>query len=231
MAELLTAQGLGKRYGGEPVLADFSLALPAHARVALLGPSGSGKSTALRLLAGLDTADAGELSRAAGCRVGFVFQQFHLFGHLTALQNCTLALRKVQGLAESEACERAGAALEEVGLAAHADKRPAALSGGQAQRVAIARALCLQPGVMLFDEPTSALDPETAQEVLQVIRALARRGMAMVLVTHAVGFVRDTVDEVLFLEAGRIHWRGPTADFFAADAPPRIRRFVEAHQA
>ncbi|MGB1556141.1 MAG: amino acid ABC transporter ATP-binding protein [Oceanococcaceae bacterium] len=231
MTELLHARNLSCAFGGKTVLHDFSLSLQAHDRVALLGPSGSGKSTALRLLAGLEDSHSGSLDKPQQTRVGFVFQQFHLFAHLSAAQNCMLALRKVHGLSAEAARARAEKALDAVGLLAHADKRPGQLSGGQAQRVAIARALCLEPCVMLFDEPTSALDPETATEVLQVIRDLASQGMAMVLVTHALGFVQQTTRDVLFLEQGHTVWRGPAEEFFSDSAPERIRRFVDAHQA
>jgi len=156
-----------------------------------------------------------------------VFQQFNLFPHKTVLQNITLAPVKVKGVAPAAAETRARELLTIVGIPEKADAVPADLSGGQQQRVAIARALAMDPKLMLFDEPTSALDPEMIREVLDVMRALARGGMTMVVVTHEMGFAREVCDRIVFIDAGRIVEQGPPAEFFAAAKSPRAREFVD----
>ena len=158
--------------------------------------------------------------------VGMVFQQFNLFGHMTVLENLTLAPRRIHRTPRAQAQEQAMALLRRVGLQEHGAKYPWQLSGGQQQRVAIARALAMQPKVMLFDEPTSALDPEMVQEVLDVMRELAHAGMAMVVVTHEMGFAREAADRVLFFDEGRIAHEAAPAEFFGQPASERIRAFI-----
>jgi polar amino acid transport system ATP-binding protein len=215
----------------------------------LLGPSGSGKSTLLRCMNHLETADAGyvridgelmgyrengdhlvELRPAEVARkrrsVGMVFQRFHLFGHLTALQNVTEGPVRVLRRPRAEAEAAARTLLDRVGLADKAGHYPAQLSGGQQQRVAIARALAMDPRVMLFDEPTSALDPELVGEVLDVMKGLARDGMTMVVVTHEMGFAREVADTVVFLDHGVVVESGPPDQVLGAPRHERTRAFL-----
>jgi polar amino acid transport system ATP-binding protein len=159
-------------------------------------------------------------------RIGFVFQQFNLFPHLTVLENCTLAPRRLRKLPAKEADDLAMSLLERVGLAHKACVYPGELSGGQQQRVAIARALAMNPPVMLFDEPTSALDPEMVGEVLQAMKGLAREGMTMVCVTHEMGFAREVADRVIFMDQGRVLERATPESFFQTPEHPRAQRFL-----
>jgi ABC-type polar amino acid transport system ATPase subunit len=207
--------------------------------IVIAGPSGSGKSTMLRCINGLETVDSGEVRfdgqavkpgkglSALRAQIGFVFQQFHLFPHMTVLQNITLAPVKVKGIAAPEAKKIAQQLLERVGISEKADQYPADLSGGQQQRVAIARALAMDPKLMLFDEPTSALDPEMIREVLDVMRDLARDGMTMLVVTHEMGFAREVCDRLVFIDGGLIVEEGPPAEFFANARSERAREFVD----
>lgn len=205
----------------------------------LLGPSGSGKSTLIRtvtrleeiqrgrvLVGGVDvasrTVDINRLRR----RIGFVFQAFNLFPHLTARGNVELGLRRLRRMPKAEARDRAMAELARVGLADKAEALPARLSGGQRQRVAIARALAMDPEIMLFDEPTSALDPEMVGEVLQVMKALARGGMTMIVVTHELGFAREVADAVWFLDRGEVLESGPPGVVLEEPRHERLRRFL-----
>jgi polar amino acid transport system ATP-binding protein len=204
----------------------------------LIGASGSGKSTVLRIMSGLETADAGEVwvnevplhdaRRAKEIRghVGMEFQQFNLFPHKTALGNVTLALIKARKMSQTDARKRAIDALDRVGLADRADYYPSQLSGGQQQRVAIARALAVEPGIMFFDEATSALDPELVGEVTEVMRGLARDGMTMVVVTHEMGFARKTADRVVFMDKGVIAEQGAPEDIFVNPQNDRTRQFL-----
>ena len=206
--------------------------------VALVGPSGSGKTTLLRCLNGLarpqrgivrfdgaPLGDAHALDRQRR-RIGFVFQRFNLFPHLTALENVATAPRRVLGRPRAEAYAAAQALLAKVGLADRADAYPAQLSGGQQQRVAIARALAMSPDLLLFDEPTSALDPETIHEVLDVMRALAKEGTTMVVVTHEMGFASEVADRIVFMDRGRIVEVTGAAEFFRAPKSARAREFL-----
>jgi arginine/ornithine transport system ATP-binding protein len=246
----LHAQGLRKAWGGREVLRGVSLQARAGQVVVVIGPSGGGKSTLLRCLNLLEQPDAGELRlgeetlrlvpdrdgslRAADAaqlrrwraRLGFVFQGFHLWPHLSALENVMEAPVQVRGLPRAVARERAAALLAQVGLDGRADALPSRLSGGEQQRVAIARALAMDPEVLLFDEPTSALDPERVGEVLRVIRGLAAAGRTMVVVTHELGFAREVGDELLFLADGRVDAQGAPAHLL--DHPPteRLARFL-----
>jgi ABC-type polar amino acid transport system ATPase subunit len=213
---------LHKRHGDREVLRGIDATVEKAETIALVGPSGGGKSTLLRALNYLDPFDRGsitiagiELTPGMGTgggkilqdlrrKVGMVFQQFHLFPHLTALENITLAPRVTRGVLGAAAATRARELLERVGLGDRGDAYPAQLSGGQQQRVAIARALAQEPEVLLFDEPTSALDPEMRDEVLAVIRELDGTGMTMLVVTHEMHFAREVADRVWVMEAGKI---------------------------
>ena len=207
--------------------------------VVVCGPSGSGKSTLIRtvnrleniqsgriVVAGQDIHDRSQNINQLRARIGFVFQQFNLFPHLTALQNCTLAPMRLLGWSKAQAQEAAMALLDRVGLAHKAQAFAAELSGGQQQRVAIARALVMRPPLLLFDEPTSALDPEMVGEVLQVMKGLARDGMTMVVVTHEMGFAREVADRVFFMDQGQILERATPGAFFNAPQHPRAQQFL-----
>jgi ABC-type polar amino acid transport system ATPase subunit len=243
---LLQARGIHKSFGDHEVLKGIDLIVQRGEHVVICGPSGSGKSTLLRTINLLEEPTAGSLvidgveygpggepgvkrGRAIELRriTGMVFQQFNLFGHLTALENIVLPLRSVLGVGRDEGAERAALALQRVGLLRWASHYPAELSGGQQQRVAIARALSLDPRIMLFDEPTSALDPELVGEVLGVMRAVAESGMTMVVVTHELGFAREVGDQCVFMEDGNVVERGGR-DLFTQTTNPRTRHFVEA---
>ena len=204
-----------------------------------MGPSGSGKSTLLRCLNGLETADSGTIvvdgipldddkhhRLEIRKEVGMVFQSFNLFPHLTALENVNLAQMRVRKKSKAEATQRSMELLQTVGIADKADNYPAQLSGGQQQRVAIARALAMMPKVMLFDEPTSALDPEMINEVLDVMKDLARSGMTMVVVTHEMGFAREVSDWVIFMDEGQIVETGTAEHFFENPQEERTKRFL-----
>jgi polar amino acid transport system ATP-binding protein len=230
---------VNKSYGSFKALSDISERIGAGEVVVVCGPSGSGKSTLIRTLNRLEAIDSGRILlggediyrrgldvNALRAGIGFVFQQFNLFPHLSALRNCSLAPMGLRNLSRAEADERSHALLKRVGLAHKADALPAQLSGGQQQRVAIARALAMQPPVMLFDEPTSALDPEMVGEVLSVMRDLAAEGMTMVCVTHEMGFAREVADRVLFMDAGRVLERATPEAFFNRPQHPRAQAFL-----
>jgi polar amino acid transport system ATP-binding protein len=236
---MIALEAVNKWYGHYHALVDVSENVARGEVVVICGPSGSGKSTLIRTLNRLETIQSGKILvdgqdiHAPGLdlnefrsRIGFVFQQFNLFPHLSALENCTLAPMRVRGLDAASAQARARALLERVGLAGKADAYPSELSGGQQQRVAIARALAMQPPLMLFDEPTSALDPEMVGEVLLVMRDLAREGMTMVCVTHEMGFAREVADRVLFMDAGRVLERASPTEFFQQPRHPRAQQFL-----
>ena len=231
--------GVHKSFDTLRVLRDINLQVAKGEVVVVCGPSGSGKSTLLRCINGLEPIQAGEIFvegrslqdprtdlRRLRADIGIVFQSFNLYPHLTALENVTLAPRKVRGLTEEEARAQAVALLEKVDIPDKADAYPAHLSGGQQQRVAIARSLAMQPKVMLFDEPTSALDPEMIQEVLDVMVALARDGMTMVVVTHEMGFARQVADRIVFMDEGEIVEVAPPAPFFTEPVHERTKLFL-----
>jgi glutamate transport system ATP-binding protein len=236
---LVELVGIRKAFGDNVVLDGVDLSVSRGEVIVIAGPSGSGKSTMLRCVNGLESVDEGEVlfdgqpvttGKALSqlrAQIGFVFQQFHLFPHMTVLQNITLAPVKVKGIAADKARAMAGELLERVGIAEKADQFPADLSGGQQQRVAIARALAMDPKLMLFDEPTSALDPEMIREVLDVMRDLARDGMTMLVVTHEMGFAREVCDRLVFIDGGQIVEEGPPAEFFANARSERAREFVD----
>jgi len=236
---MIRFEHVNKWYGAYQALVDVNETIAKGEVVVLCGPSGSGKSTLIRTLNRLEPIEGGRIEidgkdihapgtdvNALRSRIGFVFQQFNLFPHMTALQNCTLAPVRLGRLSPAQADEQGRALLERVGLAHKADAYPAELSGGQQQRVAIARALAQKPPLMLFDEPTSALDPEMVGEVLTVIRGLASDGMTMICVTHEMGFAREVADRVLFMDAGKVLERATPADFFLRPQHPRAQQFL-----
>jgi polar amino acid transport system ATP-binding protein len=235
---IINLSGVSKSFGATQVLKEINLDVRPGEVLVLIGASGSGKSTVLRIMSGLETADAGEVwvnevplhdarrAREIRGHVGMVFQQFNLFPHKTALGNVTLALIKARKMSPADARKRAMDALERVGLPDRADHYPSQLSGGQQQRVAIARALAVEPGIMFFDEVTSALDPELVGEVTEVMRGLARDGMTMVVVTHEMGFARKTADRVVFMDKGVIAEQGAPEDIFVNPQNERTRQFL-----
>jgi polar amino acid transport system ATP-binding protein len=238
---MITLERVNKWFGRYHALIDVSETVARGEVVVICGPSGSGKSTLIRTLNRLENIQSGRIIidgqdvHAPGLdinrfrsRIGFVFQQFNLFPHLTALENCTLAPVRVHGLAAAEARARATDLLERVGLAHKAHAFPSELSGGQQQRVAIARALAMQPPLMLFDEPTSALDPEMVGEVLDVMVGLAQEGMTMMCVTHEMGFARRVSNKVIFMDAGKIVEDCSKDDFFGQPEArsPRAKDFL-----
>ncbi|USD66176.1 amino acid ABC transporter ATP-binding protein [Vibrio sp. SCSIO 43136] len=225
-----------KWYGQFQALHQIDLSVKSGEIVVVCGPSGSGKSTLIRCVNGLETFSSGQLDvlgHPAGSRaqtpgaVGMVFQHFHLFPHLTVLENLTLAPMRTLKLSKQEATKQALEFLERVKIAEQANKYPSALSGGQQQRVAIARSLCMQPQILLFDEPTSALDPEMISEVLDVMIELAKEGMTMMCVTHEMGFAKQVADKVIFMDEGKIVESGTPATLFSDPQHPRTRNFLE----
>jgi ABC-type polar amino acid transport system ATPase subunit len=236
---ILRCSEVRKSFGDNLVLDGIDLTVDTGEVLVVIGASGSGKSTLLRCINLLEPLDSGhvylegdEITRkganvsAIRQRIGIVFQQFNLFPHLTALDNLTLAARRVRKLPRDKAEQRARELLKTVGLADKAGSHPHQLSGGQQQRVAIARALMMAPHVMLFDEVTSALDPELVGEVLVVMRDLARTGMTMVVVTHEMQFAREVGDRVLFMDEGRIVEQGPPSEVLDRPKEERTRRFL-----
>lgn len=236
---MIELKNVEKWYGEYKALDDINEHIVKGEVVVVCGPSGSGKSTLIRTINRLEPIQKGEITvndvqiHAPGTdvnqmrsEIGFVFQSFNLFPHLSVLQNIMLAPLKVRKVLESEARIDAYALLEKVGLAHKADAYPLQLSGGQQQRVAIARALAMKPPVMLFDEPTSALDPEMVGEVLQVMKQLARDGMTMVCVTHEMGFAREVADRIIFMDAGKVLERATPDEFFTNPQHPRAQKFL-----
>ncbi|MEY9928441.1 polar amino acid transport system ATP-binding protein [Catenulispora sp. GP43] len=249
LAAAVEVRKASKWFGVHKVLDDVDLTVcPGHVTV-IIGPSGAGKSTLLRAINHLEKLDAGHVSvngvligvRQHGTRlkelserailaqradIGFVFQSFNLFPHLTALENVAAAPVATGRATRAEARERALELLASVGLAEKADAYPGQLSGGQQQRVAIARALALRPGVVLFDEPTSALDPELVGEVLAAMKDLAGTGTTLVVVTHEIGFAREAADQVVFMDGGRIVEQGTPEEVLDRPRHPRTREFL-----
>ncbi|KPC78926.1 MULTISPECIES: amino acid ABC transporter ATP-binding protein [Streptomyces] len=246
---MVEIRSVHKSFGPLAVLRGIDLSVRAGEVAVVLGPSGSGKSTLLRTINHLEKADQGWIAvdgdpvgyRRSGdtlyelrerevlrrrTRIGFVFQNFNLFPHLTVLDNIIEAPVAALGRPRREAVAAAERLLARVGLADKAGAYPRHLSGGQQQRVAIARALALEPKLLLFDEPTSALDPELVGEVLDVIRDLARGGTTMIVVTHEIGFAREVADTVVFMDEGRIIEQGPPADVLDRPAHERTRAFL-----
>jgi glutamate transport system ATP-binding protein len=236
---LITLDSVNKWFGPLHVLRDVTLSVDRGEVVVVIGPSGSGKSTLCRVINRLEPIDSGTITfdgtpipeegRALArlrSDVGMVFQSFNLFAHMTVLANVTLGPTKVRGERPAQARERAHALLDRVGIADQAGKFPARLSGGQQQRAAIARALAMQPKAMLFDEPTSALDPEMVGEVLEVMTALARDGMTMIVVSHEMGFARHAANRVVFMADGQLVEEAPPAEFFGNPRTERAKDFL-----
>ncbi|MEV5354572.1 amino acid ABC transporter ATP-binding protein [Streptomyces sp. NPDC086081] len=236
---LIELRDVNKHFGDLHVLKDINLTVGRGEVVVVIGPSGSGKSTLCRAINRLETIESGEIvidgqplpeegKPLARVRadVGMVFQAFNLFAHKTVLQNLSLGQVKVRGRKKEDADKRSRELLDRVGVADQADKYPAQLSGGQQQRVAIARALAMEPKAMLFDEPTSALDPEMINEVLEVMRQLAREGMTMIVVTHEMGFARSAANRVVFMADGAIVEDRTPDEFFTNPSSDRAKDFL-----
>ncbi len=246
----LRAEGLSKTFGTKTVLSNVGLEVHKGETVVVIGASGSGKTTLLRCISHLELPTSGYVDvdgqpigrvaagrgwRAASERqlaiqrraIGFVFQRFNLFPHLSALDNVAIGLRRVRGMPKKAARGRAAEHLHKVFLSDHLDKRPAELSGGQQQRVAIARAIAMEPTIILFDEPTSALDPELVREVLDAIRMLASTGMTSVIVTHEMSFAQQVANRVIYMDEGAIVEQGTPAEVYGRPREDRTRRFLE----
>ncbi len=229
-----------KQFADLKALDDVSLHVDTGEIVCIIGPSGSGKSTLCRCIAGLEILDSGTVSiegnvvnyddpasrKAANAKMGFVFQHFNLFPHLSVLDNMTLAPIQAQGLKKEDAEAKAVALLQRIGLEDKKDSFPGQLSGGQKQRVAIVRSLMRDPEIMLFDEPTSALDPEMVKEVLDMIDELTTTGMTLVLVTHEMGFAKKIAKRIVFVDGGKIVEEGTPQEFFAAPKTERAKSFL-----
>jgi polar amino acid transport system ATP-binding protein len=247
----LRVEKLSKVFGGKTVLLPTDIQVESGETVVIIGPSGSGKTTLLRCVNFLEMPNTGTVTvggqpvgriqtsggsfRPASERelarqrrsIGFVFQRFNLFPHFSALDNVAIGLNKVRGFSKSDARARAAEELKKVSLGDHLEKRPHQLSGGQQQRVAIARAIACDPAIILFDEPTSALDPELVREVLDSIRALAERGMTLVIVTHEMSFAEQVANRVIFMAEGAIVEQGTPAAIFRAPKKERTQKFLE----
>lgn len=250
MTRIVELENIHKRYGDVVALNDVTLEVKRGEHVSIIGSSGSGKSTLLRCINHLEAIDRGRividgevLAETSGGRVQYrreadirrilmqtamVFQHFNLFGHLTCMDNITIAPIQIKREAPGEVRERAMGLLRMVGLEKKAGAYPSQLSGGQKQRIAIARALAMRPSILLFDEPTSALDPEITGEVLKVIRELATQGYTMVLVTHEMGFAREVADRVVFMDNGKIVEEGDPDRMFDAPESERLSLFLQA---
>ena len=244
---MINIKGLHKSFGDLDVLKDINVEVGQGKVVVVIGPSGSGKSTFLRCLNVLEKPEKGSIEidgkrldfsekisprKVAEFRhlTGMVFQSYNLFPHLTVIENVIEGLLTVKKVPKQEAIARGEALLQKVGLLGHRDFYPYQLSGGQSQRVAIARALSMEPKVMLFDEATSALDPELVQEVLLVMKELAKEGMTMVVVTHEMKFAREVADEVIFFDQGSIIEQGPPSFIFTSPEKERTKQFLSLIQ-
>ena len=236
---MIEVKNLKKSFDGVEVLKGINETVSKGDVLCIIGPSGSGKSTFLRCLNMLETPTDGKIvfegtdltSKKVNLdlhrqRMGMVFQQFHLFPHMTVIDNLTMAPVLLKKAGKEEAVKKGMELLERVGLADRADSYPAELSGGQKQRVAIVRALCMNPDVMLFDEPTSALDPEMVGEVLDVMKELAKEGMTMVVVTHEMGFAKEVANRVLFMDDGVIMEEGTPKEIFENPQCERLKTFL-----
>ncbi|PEA56260.1 peptide ABC transporter ATP-binding protein [Bacillus pseudomycoides] len=237
---MIKINDLHKSFGNNEVLKGITTTIGQGEVVAIIGPSGSGKSTFLRCMNLLEEPTSGQICigdqevtnpntniMEVRQHVGMVFQHFHLFPHMTVLENITYAPLTVKGTTKEDAVKKAEELLEKVGLLEKKDAYPNRLSGGQKQRVAIARALAMEPDVMLFDEPTSALDPEMVKEVLEVMKSLATTGMTMAIVTHEMGFAKEVADRVLFLDGGKLVEDAKPEQFFTAPESKRAQEFLQ----
>jgi len=238
---MISFKNVNKWYGDLHVLNKIDLEVAQGEVVVVCGPSGSGKSTLIRCINRLEPIQEGELivdgmmvhdkktnMTKVRAEIGFVFQSFNLYPHMTALENTTIAPIKVRNVSKAEAEKLGREMLTRVGLEDRIDHHPTQLSGGQQQRVAIARGLCMQPKIMLFDEPTSALDPEMIHEVLDVMRDLAKEGMTMMAVTHEMGFAREVASRVVFMDEGKIIEVAPPNDFFTNPQTERGKYFLKS---
>ena len=236
---MITFKNVHKWFGDLHVLNDVTFHVDPGEVVVICGPSGSGKSTLIRCINKLEPIQKGEIIvddmpihndkinlRRLREEIGFVFQQFNLYPHMTALENITLAPINVRKQKKEDAEEAARKLLEKVGISEKALSYPQQLSGGQQQRVAIARGLAMRPKIMLFDEPTSALDPEMINEVLDVMKNLAREGMTMIVVTHEMGFAREVANRVVFMDEGRLIESAAPATFFSRPKHERTKLFL-----
>ena len=238
---MISFKNVNKWFGDLHVLKDINIEVSYGEVVVVCGPSGSGKSTLIRCVNRLEPIQKGELvvdnmnvhdtkSNMTKIRaeIGFIFQSFNLYPHMTALENVTIAPIRVRKMPKKEAEELGRKTLKRVGLGERINSYPVQLSGGQQQRVAIARGLCMQPKIMLFDEPTSALDPEMINEVLDVMRDLAKEGMTMMVVTHEMGFAREVASRVVFMDDGQIIEVAPPNDFFTNPQTDRGKHFLSS---
>ncbi len=236
---MITFSNVNKWFGDLHVLRDINLSVEAGEVLVVCGPSGSGKSTLIRCINRLEQIQKGDLivdgmnvhdrktnMTQLRAEIGFIFQQFNLYPHMTALGNVTLAPTKVRKMKKDEADKLGRETLKRVGLGDKVDSYPEQLSGGQQQRVAIARGLCMSPKIMLFDEPTSALDPEMINEVLDVMVNLAKEGMTMIVVTHEMGFAREVAKRILFMDEGQIVEIAPPEEFFTKPKSERTKLFL-----
>ena len=239
---MISLKHVSKSFGPLKAVDDASLEVKKGEIICLIGPSGSGKSTLLRCIAGLEDPEEGEVwidgerldlhskdqkkLEKLRIKMGFVFQHFNLFPHMTVLENLTLAPIQVLGMDKAAAEQRAMELLARVGLADKRDAYPSKLSGGQKQRVAIVRSMAMKPDVILFDEPTSALDPEMVGEVLDLMKQLARDGMTMIVVTHEMGFAREVANKVIFIDNGQILENSSPEEFFTNPKNPRLKEFL-----
>ena len=236
---MISFKKVDKWFGDLHVLNDINIEVAQGEVVVVCGPSGSGKSTLIRCINRLEPIQKGEIvvdnmavhdkkinMTKVRAEIGFVFQSFNLYPHMTALENTTIAPRKVKNMSKKEAEKLGRKMLTRVGLEDRIDHYPTQLSGGQQQRVAIARGLCMNPKIMLFDEPTSALDPEMINEVLDVMRDLAKEGMTMMVVTHEMGFAREVASRVVFMDEGKIIEVAPPNDFFTNPQTERGKYFL-----
>jgi polar amino acid transport system ATP-binding protein len=235
---MLEVKDIYKSYGACEVLKGITFAMEQHETKVIIGTSGTGKSTLLKCINQLDPPDKGEVwlegeeitnpsteINKIRQKIGFVFQDFNLFNHLSALKNVSIGLEKVKKMEKEKARERAMKELERVGLEKQVNQYPAQLSGGQKQRVGIARALAMDPSIILFDEPTSALDPELIGDVLDVMKSLAGK-VAMLVVTHEMGFARNVADEIIFMEGGVIVEKGSPKQMFQNPKVERTKQFL-----
>ncbi|MGL1931660.1 MAG: amino acid ABC transporter ATP-binding protein [Desulfotalea sp.] len=236
---MITFSGVNKWYGDFNVLKDIDLTIDEGEVVVVCGPSGSGKSTLIRCISRLEPIQKGSIVvdgydvnnaktnlTQLRAEIGFVFQSFNLYPHMTVMENITLAPRLVRGLSNTEANALGMELLKKVDIPDRAEHYPSQLSGGQQQRVAIARGLAMKPKIMLFDEPTSALDPEMINEVLDVMKALAREGMTMVCVTHEMGFAREVADRIIFMDEGLLVEQNTPKEFFENPKNDRSKDFL-----